>query len=136
MRQLTLEDVEDIEVHPNWCPLDILGAVCERASEIHQKENLEINKKIATSTDATSPSRMVEFPKSPTRNLKDDLFMGANSSSRIAQNNNVVIVDGDDRKRTKIIMKRWEKDNFKKRLMGFDMIGFTCWKSNNTTTDQ
>lgn len=46
MRQLTLEDVEDIEVHPNWCPLDILGAVCERASEIHQKEKLEINKKI------------------------------------------------------------------------------------------
>ncbi|MCD7464391.1 hypothetical protein HAX54_052619 [Datura stramonium] len=121
MRLLTLEDVEDIQVDPNWSPLDMLGAVCERASEIHEKEEI---KKIHLQEN--SPSRMSEFAKrshtrKEDRNLKDGFFI---------KNRDTAIVDANS---TKVIMTNAERREFKKRLMGFDMNGFTCWKRNNTT---
>ncbi|XP_047249892.1 B3 domain-containing protein At1g05920-like [Capsicum annuum] len=114
MRLITPEDVQDIEVDPNWSPLHMLGAVCERALEIYAKETKNAKKISMSQVEENSPSRMVEFPKSLTRiNLKTD----------------TAIVDGDEISN----LTNAERRELKKRVMGFDMTGYTSWKSNNTT---
>ncbi|PHU11357.1 hypothetical protein BC332_18287 [Capsicum chinense] len=114
MRLITPEDVQDIEVDPNWSPLHMLGAVCERALEIYAKETKNAKKISMSQVEENSPSRMVEFPKSLTRiNLKTD----------------TAIVDGDEISN----LTNAERRELKKRVMGFDMTGYASWKSNNTT---
>ncbi|KAK6789264.1 hypothetical protein RDI58_013063 [Solanum bulbocastanum] len=53
--------MEDIKVHPDSSRLDILAAVCERASEIHEKE-AEIVKKVdenSLTTDTTIANQQI-----------------------------------------------------------------------------